>query len=195
MTAALLDRPIVDTAGCRFPDWCQGSCVSTDIGGERNHWSASSRFWACDVDERIAVELYGYENDRDGIDPVRVYLAAGDQQLDEDGVAIPAGQASELGVALQQFTPPGRWPEDDLIHTALDDDGDWAVTAEYRKQRERRDGSLLDEHVELSIRPDNTRKHAIRVRLSLKQARALGHCLVEEADRADASNRTYGLAP
>lgn len=194
MTAALLERPTTNTSGCRFPDWCHGSCITApDTCGERNHWSSGTQFWAYDVDERISVELYDYENDRDGIDPVHVYLAAGDQQYDEDGTAIPVNHARALGVALQEFTPRGRWPEDALILTALDDEGDWAVIAEYRKERERRDGTLQDEHVEFSIRPDSTRKHSIRVRLSMKQARALGHCLVEEADRADASNRKYGL--
>ena len=194
MTAALLKPRPAETGGCRFPDWCNGSCEEGDVpGGERNHWSNGTRFPAFDVDERIAVELYDYENAEDGIDPVLVYLAAGDDDLDEDGVSIPTEQARSLGVLLREFSPKSKWPEDERIYTALDKDGDWAVTADYRHKRDLRMGGVQAEHVEFSIRPDSTRRHSIRVRLSMLTAKRLGRHLIAEADRAAASNAKFGL--
>jgi hypothetical protein len=196
MTAALLERPAIVLDGCRFRNWCDGRCEYTShLCGERNHWSFYDRvFWAYDVEERISVQLYGYENDDDGVDPVRVYLAVGDDGLDEAGITLPADGARALGAALQGFTPTRPTYEDVLIH-AVETDGDKrAVTAEFRRERWRRDAEApQEEHVEFSIRPDSTGCHSIRVRLSLEDSQAFGARLVEEADRAAESNRSQGL--
>ena len=195
MTTAMLEQmPHSGTTDCRFPEWCYGSCKLDRQGAERNHWSSGIRFWAFDVDdERIAVELYGYENEEDGSNPVRVYLAAGDQNMDEDGTSLCTTEARALGEALQAFKPRAPQAEDDLVYSAPGVDGDWAVSAEYRRERYGRDGSCRDEHVEVSIRPDSTRQHSIRVRLSMDDAHALGRCLVGQAELADAANRFFGL--
>lgn len=196
MTAALLERPTTATNGCRFKNWCNGSCDdSSDRGGERNHWSPyGGMFWAYDVDERIGVQLYGYENDADGINPVRVYLAIGDDSLDEDGIALTVDGARALGVALQGIAPRHPAYEDELVYAVEADGDERAVTAEYRHERWRRCAATAqEEHVEFSVRPDSTRKHCVRVRLSLDASRALGARLMEESDRAAESNRKYGL--
>jgi hypothetical protein len=196
MSTAVLARPATTISQCRFPDWCNSSCEqdTEHVSGERNHWSTGTQFWAYDVDdERIAVELYDYENTQDGVDPVRVYLAAGDDNFDEDGCPIPAEQARKLGILLTEFSPDRKWLMDAHIYTALDTGSDRAVIAEYRRERLRRDGNVQDEHVEVSIRPSSPREHSIRVRLSMSTAGAFGRCLVTEADRADASNRALEL--
>lgn len=195
MTAALLDRPISNVSGCRFPGWCDGTCRDTaQIGGEQFHWSPwAGIFRDYDIDQRLGVQLFGYENDKDGIDPVRVYVAAGDDFCDEDGCPMPSDQAQALGSALVEFQPRSAY-EDDLVYTAVDCDGSWLVSAEYRRPRWRRTGADRAEHVEFSIRPDSTRRHSIRVRLSVETVRAFGRCLIGAATQAAASNRDFGLA-
>lgn len=193
---AILTRPVNNRGpadDCRYPNWCEG--CSKSIHGEKNHWSSGIRFWDYDIaDERLAVELFGYENDTDGIDPVRVYIAAGNSHVDEDGVSLATGQARALGEALVGFEPEkNRRSADDMVHTAFLDDGGWAVTAEYRRERGRRDGSDQEAHVEFSLWPEQGRAHSIRVRLDMDTARTFGQCLIEQADLADAANRFFGL--
>lgn len=194
MTTALLDRPAATTAGCRFPTWCAGECWTgaPRSSGELNHWSAATNFWSYDLDERIGIELYAYENVRDGASPVAVYVSIGDDCLDEDGGQLTAEQARTLGVALDNFTPRHPCTEDQLIH-AVDHGSGQFFTAEYRRERMRRDYSIRPAHIEFSLRPDSTRKHWIRERLSLGTAHRLARALIGAADQADRSNREHGL--
>lgn len=198
MTAALLDSRTAGANYCRFT-WCAGSCkADTHPSGERNHWSGSITFPAYDVDERVAVELYEYENNEDGADPVAVYVAIGDDAFDEDGSQLTVSQARALGVALRDFAPsrPDIDMEDFLIHAVDGDKGERILTAEYRHERIRRDWSAQPAHVEFSMRPEPGRKHSIRVRLDLETARRFGRHLIGAADQADISNRVevLGLA-
>ncbi|PRY24036.1 hypothetical protein [Pseudosporangium ferrugineum] len=194
MTAVLLDRPAATTAGCRFPTWCAGECRAGTPGpsGELNHWSTATNFRSYDLDERIGIELYAYENSEDGASPVAVYLSIGDDYLDEDGGQLTVRQARGLGEALLTFAPRLPLHEDQLIH-AVDRDGEQFLTAEYRRERERRDCSVRPANVEFSIRPDGTRKHWIRERLSLGTTQRLARALIDAADQADRSNLEHGL--
>lgn len=176
------------SAGCRFSSWCN-DCDDAGIRGERNHWSGSRQFYDAELEDFVGVELYGYENDRDGIDPVQVYLAGGRDGDELGGRPIPAEKALALGQAILAFRGKSD-SRDSLVHS-VEVDGELVVSAEFRAARRRRNGTVRTPRMELSVH--GAEDYAFRLQLAMGRLRDLGLHLVNQAQLAIDANRFLGL--
>lgn len=193
MTAAVLDRSTAAAPhNCRFASWCAGNCDYSACTGEFNYWSDSEDIEAYNLDERFGVQLFGYEVP-DGVDPVRVYLALGDDAgMDVDGFSMTPAEARDLGAALFSFTPKDADWDDELVFVH-DDNGVRVLSVEFRHIRQSRRGIDVPPLLEFSMKSDNEKRPVARMSLDGSSARWLGRKLIEAADQADDSNRAEGL--
>lgn len=194
MTATLIEHTKVEAASCRYA-WCTGTdhdSTPSLPNAEHNHWSETRDFKAVMWDERIGVQLYGYEWVETGADPIRVYLALGDDTgADVDGFSITPAEARTLGTLLRNFKPKDAQWQDEMVF-ALGEDST-SFTVEFRHERQVRHSCELPAVFEFSLRTTST-THMVRMSLPRTTARFLGRHLVESADLADASDRADRVA-
>lgn len=198
MTAALLERHTAETGGCRFPDWCNGSCDDAPDRGELSHWSDQASVCSPDVFEFVTVELFGYEVGT-SIDPIRVCVSVGDEDCCTDHTTFTPVEARELGNILVNVKATDLPFGDALLwHDSKASVPEFFV--EFRQPRELR-GARFNRRasayetpasVEVSIR-DSSDGPFGRVRLNLAGAAKLGRLLIDHADRADKANVEFGL--
>lgn len=189
MTAVMTQPQSAETAGCRYPAWCNGICRldNDSLLGERNHWSdpqiaVSAEYW----DEGVGVELYGYEV-RGTVDAVRVGLTITDELSSLASTTITPSQARELGNVLTGFRVT------DFRHDPAVLWHDEVTYVEFHQPRARRhDEKPSRPSVEVSIRED-ANCAARRAQLELPSARKLGRYLIQAAAQADRSNAEFGL--